>query len=194
MHQSFTDNNFIIKRKGISTDKFRIYSPQGELLFYVEEKIKWSVPFSVIIRFFRDEKKNQELLHAQDGKNGEYVNFLDVIDSASGEKIGGIGGDWKNFFEDAWAIVGAGDKPVCNLREASTKRAILHELTDGLFPQKFHFLIEKERIAELRQKPVLIGSQLVVDFSLDVTGRLDHRLGLAAAVVVAAHQAKTEAD
>jgi hypothetical protein len=194
MNLKFTSSNFVIKRKGLSTDKFRICSPGGELLLYVEEKIKWSPPYTTTIRFFDDEKKTQELLHAQDGKHKEYSNFLDVTDPATGQKIGGVGGDWTNFFEDAWGIVDAEDRLICNLREVSTKRAILHELMDGLIPQKFNFLIGQESVAELRQKPVLIGAQLLVDFSRDTANWLDHRLGLAAAIVVAAHQAQTDAD
>ena len=194
MQMLFSANNYIIKRKGISDNKFRICSPQGELLFYVEEKIKWSGPYTVTIHFFTDEKKTQELLHAQDGVHEGYANFLDVFDSVTGEKIGGVGSDWKNFFEDAWEILDNKDVQICNLREVSTKRSILHELTNGLIPQKFIFLIDKESVGELRQKPVLIGAQLIVDFSKDPTQRLDRRLGLAAAVVVAAHQAQTDSD
>jgi hypothetical protein len=190
----FTANNFVVKRKGISDNKFRIFSPQGELLLYVEEKINWSGPFTVTMRFFTDEKKTQELLHAQGGVNNVYANFMEVFDSVTGEKIGGVGGDWKNFFEDAWGIVDVKNEMVSKLQEVSTRRAILHELTDGLIPQRFNFLFDKEPVGELRQKPVLFGAQLIVDFSNDTGNRLDRRLGLAAAVVVAAHQAQTEAD
>ena len=194
MNLLFTANNFVIKRKGLSADKFRVCSPKGDLSFYVEEKIKWGAPYTMTIRFFNDEKKTQELLHAQDGKNDDYINFLDVTDPATGQKIGGVGGDWKNFFEDAWAVVDADNNLVCKLRESSTKRAIFHDLTDGIIPQKLDFMIDKESIGELRQKSVLIGHQLLVDFSKDIANRMDHRLGLAAAILVAAHQARTEAD
>jgi hypothetical protein len=194
MQLPFTSNQFIIKRKGLSSDKFRICTPRGELLFYVEEKINWTPPFNVTIRFYDDEKKTREILQAHDCDNDEYTSFLEVIDLTTGEKLGGVGGDWSNFFEDAWGIVDPVGAPVCTIREGSTKRAILHDLTDGLVPQKFHFLVEKESIGELRQKPVFIGAQLIVNFEPTRSSLLDHRLGLVAAVVIAAHQAKTESD
>jgi hypothetical protein len=194
MDSLFISDKFVIKRKGLSTSKFRVCNPKGDLLFYVEEKIKWTSPFTTTISFFNDEKKTQEILSAQDGGHEDYTSFLDVKDPATGQKIGGVGGDWENFFEDAWAVVDAGNQVVCTLRESSTERALLSQLTDGLVSQKLDFLVDKEVVGELRQKSVLIGHQLLVDFSKDVTRRVDHRLGLVAAVVVAAHQATTEAD
>ena len=194
MNPSFASDNFVIKRKGLSTEKFRICSPTGDLLFYVEEKIKWSAPFTTTIRFFTDEKKTQEVLSATDGKHTDYISFLEVTDPADSQKIGGVGCDWTNFFKDAWAVMDAGNQVACQIREPSTGRAILSQLTDGIISQKLDFVVGEEVVGELRQKSVFIGHQLKVDFSKDTAKRLDHRLGLVAAIVVAAHQAVTEAD
>jgi hypothetical protein len=194
MDPLFISDKFVIKRKGFSTSKFRICSSKGDLLFYVEEKIQWTSPFKTTIRFYSDEEKTREILSAQDGKHEEYSNFLEVSDPATNQKIGGVGGDWNNFFEDAWAVVDAGNQPICTLRESSTGRALLSQLTDGLVSQKLDFQIGQEVVGELRQKAVLIGHQLLVDFSKDAVRRVDRRLGLVAAVVIAAHQATTEAD
>jgi hypothetical protein len=194
MSQFFENQNFVIKRKGLSDNKFRICAPGGDLLFYVEENIKWTPPFTMTIHFYRDEQKTQVILYASDGKNDDYINYLDVIDVVSNTKIGGVGGDWINFLEDAWAILGAGDKLVCQLRETNKKRAILSALTDGFVSQKLDFVNGEQTLGELRPKKVLMGSHLMVDFSQDSTSQLDHRLGLMAAIVVAAHQAQTEMD
>ncbi len=192
MNLPFTATQFLIKRKGISTGKFRIVSPQDELLFYVEVKTQFKAP-NTIIRFYNNEKKEQELLLAQDGKHGEYADFLEVTDLSTGQLVGGIGVG-ADFFKDAWDIMDAQNRIVCNLGDTSTKRAILHDLTDGLLSQKLDFKIEAESIGELRQKKTFFGTQLKVDFSQDTANRLDHRLGLAVAVVVAVHQARTETD
>jgi len=194
MNLLFAATQFVIKRKGLSSDKFRIFSSDGKLLLYAEEKIQWKSPFTTSIHIFADEKKAQEILCAQDGKHEGYNNFLEVTDPATGQKIGGVGCDWANFFEEAWAIVDAGNALVCTLRESSTKRALLHELTNGVIPQKLDFRVDEQTVGGLRQKSALIGHHLLVDFSQDSTNRLDHRLGLVAAIVVAAHQAKTDLD
>jgi hypothetical protein len=194
MNSPFLSDKFVIKRKGLSSDKFCLCAPNGDLLFYVEETIKWTAPFTTTIHFFSDEKKTQEVLLARDGKSEKYSNLLEVTDSTTGQKVGGVGGDWTNFFEDALAVVDAGGQLACTLRETSTKRAVLSELTNGVVSQKLDFLIGDEVVGELRQKSVLIGHHLLVDFSKDAAKRVDRRLGLVAAIAVAAHQAQTEMD
>ena len=47
-------------------------------------------------------------------------------------------------------------------------------------------------MAELRQKSVMIGHHLLVDFSMDVSESLDRRLSLATAIVVAVHPGATD--
>jgi hypothetical protein len=49
-----------------------------------------------------------------------------------------------------------------------------------------------QQVAELKQKSVMMGHHLLVDFSMDTTGSLDRRLGLAAAFIIAVHQTTTE--
>ena len=194
MHPAFQHNNYIIKRKGLSTSKFRICNPKGDLLLYAEEKIQWKSPFTTTIRFFSDEDKTQEVLLVTDGRHSEYSNFLEVTDPAAGGKAGGVGGDWSNWFEDAWAVAGPDGQTTCTLREPGTGRAILSQLTDGLISQKLNFMVGEQVIGELRQKASLIGHQLLVDLGKDTAGKLDRRLALVAAVVVAAHQAANQAD
>ncbi len=194
MNPAFQQSNYVIKRKGISTSKFRICSPKGDLLLYAEEKIQWKSPFTTTIQFFTDEGKTQEILLARDGKHVEYPSFLEVSDPSDGGKVGGVGGDWTNWFEDAWAVVGADGQTACTLREPSAGRAILSQLTDGLVSQKINFLAGDQVIGELRQKAALVGHQLLVDLSKDTAGKLDRRLALVAAIVVAAHQALDQAD
>ena len=127
-------------------------------------------------------------------QNSKESNILSVIDFATGQKVGGVKADWNHFFKDAWEIVDANDNPICNLSEASNGRAILSELSNGLIAQRMNFRIGDDVVGELRQKAVLIGHQLLVDFSQDAARRLDRRLGLAAAIMVADHQATTQDD
>ena len=193
MHPAFQQNSFVIKRKGLSTSKFRVCSSKGDLLFYVEEKIQWKSPFDTTITFFSDEDKTQQFLVATNGKHKGCPTYLEVTDPVDG-LIGGVGGDWTNWFEDAWQVVGPDGQTACTLREPSTARAFLHDLTDGLISQKIHFMDGDQVIGELRQKSVMIGHQLLVNLDQDVSGKLDRRRALVAAVVVASHQATTEAD
>jgi hypothetical protein len=192
MHQAFSFNNYTIKPQGLSIGgKYRAHDPHNEPVLYIEHKTKWKAPFSTY-HVYADDKKTQEVLHIADGEHADFPDFYVVTDPASGEKVGGIGVDWKNWFEDAWGITDAQGTIIGRVREKSTGRAILHELTEGFIPQIIHILMGDQAVAELRQKSVLIGHHLLVDFSADTAGRLDRRLGLATAIIVAAHQSATD--
>jgi hypothetical protein len=192
MNPAFMFSNYVIKPQGLSIGgKYRAYNPKNEPVLYIEQKTKWKKPF-ITYHVYADEKKNQEILTIQDGEFEGFGNYFEVIDAVGGEKVGGINSDWKNWFEDAWCILNAQGAVIGLLREKSTGRAILHELTEGALPQIIYIVMDDQPMAELRQKSVLVGHHLLVDFSMDASGKLDRRLGLAAAIIVAAHQGATD--
>jgi hypothetical protein len=192
MNAAFSYSHYVIKPQGLSIGgKYRLYDPQNEAVLYIEYKVQWKAPY-VTYHAYADDKRQQEVLTIREGKHADFVDYYEVIDVAGGEKVGGIGVDWKNFFEDAWGITDAHDTVIGRVREKSTGRAILHDLTEGALPQILNVTVGDQPVAELRQKSVLIGHHLLVDFSMDGSGRLDRRLGLAVAIVVAAHQGATD--
>lgn len=192
MNPAFLANNYTIKPQGLSIGgKYRVLNPQNTPVLYVEYKTKWSKPFTTY-HVYTDDKKGQELLLIQDGESQELSDYCDVTDPATGEKIGGIHADWKHWFEDGWRIVDAAGGTVGLLREKSAGRGLLHELTDGTLPQIVYIMMDDQPVAELKQKSVMVGHHLLVDFSLDTSSKLDRRLGLAAAIMVAVHQANTD--
>ncbi len=192
MNPAFSINNYIIKPQGLSLGgKYRLFDSQNTPLLYVEYKTKLSRPLTAY-HVYDDEKKAQELLLIRDGESQQPGDYCDVIDMTSGEKIGGIHADWKHWFEDGWRIVNAADETVGLLSEKSAGRAFLHELTDGTIPQVIYIMMDNQPVAELKQKSVLIGHHLLADFGLDTSSKLDRRLGLAAAIMVAFHQTITD--
>jgi hypothetical protein len=193
MNQVFSHNTYTIKPQGLSIGgKFQVHDPLGEPVLFFDEKVKLFPP-SKIIHVYADKKRNQEVLLVKDGSHASFPEFYDVIDPDGNQKIGGIGVDWAHFFTDAWGILDMQGTVIAQVRETSTGRGILHELTDGLIPQKINILIDGLIVAELRQKSAVIGHHLLVDFSKDATGRLDRRLSLATAFLIACHQRTTEA-
>jgi hypothetical protein len=191
MNLAFMFNNYTIKPQGLSIGgKFCAFDPQNKPVLYIEHKVKWKAPFSTY-HVYADSRKQQEVLTIQEGEHADFPDFYDVIDVAEGLKVGGLGVDWKNFFEDAWGITTAQGAVIGRVRETSTGRGILHELSDGAIPQNLKIMVGDQLVAGLRQKPVLMGHHLLVDFTMDTAGSLDRRLGLATAIVVAVHQADT---
>ena len=192
MDPAFSLSNYVIKPQGLSLGgKYCVYGPQNEPVLYVEFKTKWKAPYQTY-HVYSDEKKQHEVLQIQDRENTGFVNYFDVTDIITGGKVGGVSADWSKFFEDAWCILNAEDAVIGRVRESSAGRAILHELTNGALPQTMKIMMGDQQVAELKQKSVMMGHHLLVDFSMDTTGSLDRRLGLAAAFIIAVHQTTTE--
>jgi uncharacterized protein YxjI len=192
MNAAFSFTNYVIKKKHLAFgDKYFVYDPRKQPVLYAEHKTRWK-GLQTTYSVYTDAGKMQPVLTIQDAKHDDYPNYFEVVETATGEKIGGIGGDWSNWFEDSWAVTDARGATVATVRETSTKRAILHELTDGLVAQVIEILVGDRPVASLRQKKAFIGHRLLVDFSMDTAGAFDRRLGMAIAIVVACHQSQTD--
>ncbi len=190
MNPIFSYSSYVLKRRGLAIfGKYRLYNPQDEPVLFVEEKIKWTSG-STTIHVYGDEQKSQEVL-VIDNSNSKDPTDFDVIDAASGEKIGRLGvmvESLSDVVKDKWSIMDANDRVIGRVFEKSTLRSFLREWLEHALPQKLEITIGNDRVAELCQKPRLFGYQLEIDFSLDVTNKLDCRLGIAAAILAALHQ------
>ncbi len=193
MNPLFQSNEFVIKRKKLSTDKLRVYSSGGDFLMYAEQKTKWTPPFTATIRLYADELKQQEILVATDAGGREYKNFLEVTDPASGETVGGLGLDM-SFVKEGWTIMDAAGNVLAQIKEKSFGRSLMRQVSSGAIAQKLSVVMGDETVATMHQKHALVGNHLHVNISPEAAGRLDNRLLMAAGVLVAAYQAKEDLD
>jgi hypothetical protein len=188
----FSQTNYVLKQQGLAIGgKYCLYDQNEKPLLYIEEKIKW-LPPSTTVHMYVDEKKTQEVLTMKDGADS---TDMDVIDTASGQKVGGISTSadtLTEFVVDAWAITDVDDKPIAKVAEISAGQSVLRELTGNELPQKLDIKVGETIVAELRQKVKMIGYELNIDFSMDVLHLLDRRLGIAVAIHAALHQGKEE--
>lgn len=189
----FQQNKFVIRRKKLSTDKLRVFTADGKFLMYAEQKVKWTPPFTATIRVFADEQKQRELLVATDAGGREYQNYLEVTDPASGESVGGIGVNG-GFFKDGWMIMDPKGAVLAEIREPGFFRSIMRSISMGAIAQRLVVVAGDETVATMRQKHALVGNKLLVEIFPAASNRLDHRLVVAAAVFVAAYQAKQDLD
>lgn len=190
MNILFYLTGYALKRQGLSLGgKYRLFGLQDDQpLLFIEEKSKW-IPPSTTIHAYADDGRKQEILTLRDSQS-EDVD-MDVIDAASGQKIGGISTSAENLsevFKDAWAILDADDKPIAKMAEKSAGRSALREMLDNELPQQLDIMVGETLVAELRQKVKMAGYELSIDFSMDVAQSLDRRLGIAAAIFAAHHQ------
>ncbi|MBA4384714.1 MAG: hypothetical protein C0410_08255, partial [Anaerolinea sp.] len=81
-------------------------------------------------------------------------------------------------------------KTVGKVFEKSLNKSLLRELITHDLPQQMDIKVGEIEVGELRQKVKPISYELVIDLSKDVSGLVDHRLAVAAAIMIAYHQGK----
>jgi uncharacterized protein YxjI len=185
MHNAFQFNQYLLKRQVFAlTGKLRFYNPQGELMLFCEQKM---FKLREDIRIFADEQKTQEVLAIKARQVIDFSAAYDVVDSLSGEKVGALRRKGlKSILRDEWEVLDANDQVIGALFEDSMGLAMLRRLIAGsLLPQNYDLTMNDQRVADLKQRFNLFRYEMEVDFNMDPTRRLDRRLGLAAAVLLA---------
>lgn len=193
MDQIFAENKYILKRKGLAiAGKYILFDAEGKKpLLFIEEKSKWFPP-SITYRAYADEKKTREVLTLKD-RPDDPSEDMDVFDVQSGEKIGSLVSDadsLSEIFKDVWLIVDTEGKSQGKVYEKSLSKSLLRELVTHDLSQQMDIKVGDMEVGELRQKIKPISYELVIDLSKDVSGLLDHRLVVAAAIMMAYHQGK----
>jgi len=190
MNPAFSWSNYLLKRQVFAlTGKLRFYNPNGELALYVEQKM---FRLREDIRVFNDESKTQELLLIQARNIIDFSAAYDVIEAASGQKVGVLRRKgFRSMLRDEWEVLDAADQPIGMLFEDSVGQALLRRFLLGSFlPQNYDITIGDERVADLRQKFNPFAYQMTLDFSMDTANKLDRRLGIAAGVLLAIIEGK----
>ncbi len=185
MHTAFTHSHYQIKRQVlVLTGKVRLYSPDGGLALYSQQKM---FRLKEDIRAYSDESMNQELLHIQARQILDFSAAYDVIDSFEGSRVGVLRRKgFRSMVRDEWEVLDAQEQPVGILQEDSVGYALLRRFLLGtLLPQNYDILSGETQIGDLRQRFHLFRYVMDLDFSMDTAGRLDRRLGLAAGILLA---------
>lgn len=190
MNPAFTFSNYLLKRQVFAlTGKLRFYDPAGNLVLFVEQRM---FRLKEDIRVYADEQKSQQVLSINARQIIDWQAAYDVTDTISGQKVGVLRRKgWSSMVRDEWEVLDAVDQPVGVLTEDSVGYALLRRfLLGSLLPQNYDILINNTRVADLRQKFNLFAYQMMIDFSMDSSSRLDRRLGLAAATLLAIVEGK----
>lgn len=192
MNPAFQFNNYTLKRQVFAlTGKLRFYNPQDQVVIYVEQKM---FRLREDIRVYGDESKSQEILLIQARSIIDFNTAYDVVDTASGQKVGTLRRrGWRSMTRDEWEVLDVNDQVVGLLFEDSVWMALLRRLLLGsLLPQNYDMTIGETRVADLRQKFTFFGYEMNIDFSMDPNRVLDRRLGIAAATMLAIIEGKQQ--
>jgi hypothetical protein len=144
------------------------------------------------IRVYSDESKQQEVLMVKARQIVDFSAAYDVVDSTTGEKVGVLRRKgWNSLLRDEWEVLNVQDQPIGILFEDSMGLALLRRLLLGsLLPQNYDMTIGQTRVADLKQRFNLFRYELDLDLSMDTARQLDPRLGIAAAILLAAVEGK----
>jgi hypothetical protein len=98
---------------------------------------------------------------------------------------------WSSLVRDEWEVLDASDNVIARLFEDSIGLALLRRLLLGSWlPQNYDIAMGETRVADLKQRFNLFRYEMDLDFSMDPSSRLDRRIGIAAAVLLATVEGK----
>jgi len=182
----FGHPSYVLRRQVFAlTGKFRFYDPMDNLVMFSEQKM---FRLREDIRVYSDETKQAEVLMIKARQILDFSAAYDVIDSASGQKIGVLRRKgWSSLLRDEWEVLDAQDQPLGALFEDSMSLALLRRLLLGSFlPQNYDLTVGGVRVVVLRQRFNLFRYELDLDLRENISRQLDPRLAIAAAILLAA--------
>ena len=174
----FGHTHYTIRRKvfKIFGAAFHVFDDANNVIFYSKQK---AFKLKEDIRLFADETMSDEILTIQARKIIDFSAAYDVIDTATGEKLGAMRRKgWSSVLRDQWEMLDANDVPIARILEDSAFLALVRRFLTNLIPQRFKVIVDDKPLVEMSQNFNPFVHKLHVDFSLDPEGLIDRRLGL----------------
>jgi uncharacterized protein YxjI len=193
----FSHAHYLIRAKVFNVKLFgavfHCYDTAGNLLFYTRQK---AFKLREDIRLYTGEDMRTELLTIQARQILDFSAAYDVVDAQSGAKVGALRRrGWKSMLRDEWLVMDSEDREMGVIREDDAGLAVVRRLI-GLaavfIPQRFVAEVGGQTAATFQQNANPFGRKLLVDFSHDRDKRLDRRLGLGAAILLAAIEGRQQ--
>lgn len=192
MYPPFQANHLLLRKQVFAlTGVFRIYDDAGQVVAYSKQKM---FKLREDIRVYTNEDQSHELMIIQARNIIDFSAAYDVYDCLSGTIAGtlrrrGIA----SIVRDEWDVLDANGMQIGTLIEDSTGQALLRRfLVGSLLPQNYDVIINGQPVMDLRQRFNLFRYELDLDFSMDTQRQMDHRLGVAAAILLGAIEGKQD--
>ncbi len=191
MNPIFQNNQYLLKRQVFAlAGKFRVFDTSGRLLLFSEQKM---FKLREDIRVYADETKTQEVLAIKARQIMDFSAAYDVIDSASGQKVGTLRRKGlASIVRDEWEVLDVNDNVLGKLFEDSMGLALVRRLLTNLVPQNYDMTFGETRVGDYKQNFNPFTYELNLDFSMDTAGQLDRRLGIAAGILLAAVEGRQQ--
>jgi hypothetical protein len=192
MNPAFQFDRYLLRRQVLAlTGILRLYNPAGDQVLYCQQKM---FRLKEDIRAYSDESRSQELLYIQARQMLDFSASYDVYDSADGARVGVFRRKgFRSMVQDKWEVLDANENYLGVLQEDNLTRAMLRRFLLGIFlPQNYDMIFSDTRVADLKQRFNLLRYEMDLDFSIDTVHRLDRRLGIAAAILLAIIEGRQE--
>jgi uncharacterized protein YxjI len=191
MNPIFQSNQYLLKRQVFAlAGKFRVFDPSGKLLLFSEQKM---FKLREDIRVYADESKTQEVLAIKARQIIDFSAAFDVVDSTTGQKIGALRRKGlASVLRDEWEVLDVNDNVRGRLFEDSMGLALLRRFLTNLVPQNYDMFFGETRVGDYKQNFNPFTYELNIDFSMDTSGQLDRRLGIAAGILLAAIEGRQQ--
>jgi uncharacterized protein YxjI len=163
--------------------KLNIYDPSGNMMMVVQQK---AFKLREDIRIYSDEDFTQEVLSIKARKIMDFSAAYDVVDPVRNEKVGVLRRKgWSSIVRDNWEVLDAMDVKRGEITEDNMMLALIRRLLTNLVPQNYDMVFDGTKVADFGQGFNPFAYHLNIDFSMDSGKKLDPRLGIAAAVLLA---------
>jgi len=182
---------FTIRRKVLTIlgAKFHLYNASGELFGFCKQK---AFKLKEDIRIYTDETMDEERLSIMARSIIDFGAAYDVVDSASGEKVGALRRKgMASIIRDEWSVLDENDLEIGLIREDSAWLAVVRRYVFNIIPQTFH-LVDNDgyQLAEFRTHFNPFIHRLTV--TIDEECQLHSYLVLAAGVLLVAIEGRQE--
>jgi uncharacterized protein YxjI len=188
----FGQSRYMIRRKFLKLfgGAFHIFDEAGNVVFYSKMK---AFKLKEDLRVFTGEDMAEEVLIIKARSMLDISATYDVTDAKTGQKVGALRRKGlKSLLRDEWLILDENDQEMGTIVEDNMLLALVRRLLSNLVPQTFQGTVDGAPVFTFRQHFNPFVQKISLDYSADRDGRLDRRLGIAAAVLLSAIEGRQE--
>ncbi len=187
--ERYAFDTYLLRQKvfKIFGNAFHLYDPAGNVVLYSKQK---AFKLKEDIRVYTDESMSEEALVIRTKSIFDIAGTYDIYDPIAGETVGAVKRrGLKSLLKDEWQILDAQGNTLGKVVEDSMLKAIVRRVVEAaalIIPSAYHVEIGGQPAATFKQDFNPFVRKFTLDFTPDSAGRLDPRLGIAAAILLCA--------
>ena len=174
----FDGDTYRVKQKIRIGEAYNIYE-EGEHVLSVKKKkfrLKEDVRFT--------DTDGEPVLRAKASQMLDMNAAYAITDERTGEEVGAVKRDWKSMFKHHWELLDSDGNAVARITEDSVPMALARRYVTTLIPFRYHFESHTGIPLGSIYEKFSFRYNYTIDLSADTEKVIDHRLGVAAAVLI----------